>query len=216
MSGGAPDNPNSRANVQQRCASQPSVTVVATPGSQVRDVSPDYIRPAEERVPKGWVGRLMQREGPGILGMLWRILGCEQDVMDAYQDCFCKLASCEGRTHVVRAKAYAYRTASNIAIEMIRTRRRHAAHRQAIVAGTQVACADPAAPQLPADERFPRLREAVTSLPAHLRNVVVLRDLSRMSYRDVARTLGIDPATARVYRRHAIVKLGELLGKGGL
>ena len=56
------------------------------------------------------------------------------------------------------------------------------------------------------------LREAIASLPRYLGNVIVLRDLSRMSYREVGKTLGIDPATARVYRRHAVVKLAELLG----
>ena len=40
----------------------------------------------------------------------------------------------------------------------------------------------------------------------------VLRDLSRLSYEEVGRTLGITPATARVYRRHAVVKLAESLG----
>ena len=58
----------------------------------------------------------------------------------------------------------------------------------------------------------PRLRHAIAQLPAHLRNVIVLRDLSRMPYEEVGRTLGIDPATARVYRRHAVVKLAELIG----
>ena len=31
---------------------------------------------------------------------------------------------------------------------------------------------------------------------------------------EVGKTLGIDPATARVYRRHAVVKLAALLGEG--
>jgi hypothetical protein len=34
-----------------------------------------------------------------------------------------------------------------------------------------------------------------------------------MSYKEVARVLGIEPTTARVYRRHAVVKLAELLGE---
>jgi DNA-directed RNA polymerase specialized sigma24 family protein len=70
----------------------------------------------------------------------------------------------------------------------------------------------------PAEERdegrLDALRDAIGRLPAHLANVVVLRDLSRLSYQDVGRTLGIDPATARVYRRHAVVKLAELLDEG--
>ncbi len=52
-------------------------------------------------------------------------------------------------------------------------------------------------------------------LPDHLRNVVVLRDLSRISYEEIGRMLGIEPTTARVYRRHAVVKLAEILDEGG-
>ena len=47
---------------------------------------------------------------------VWRILGREQDVMDAYQDCFCKLASLPHRPDL-RAGGYACRTATNIAVE---------------------------------------------------------------------------------------------------
>ncbi len=39
-----------------------------------------------------WVLTAMQRHGPALVTMLWRILGSEQDVCDAYQDTFIKLA----------------------------------------------------------------------------------------------------------------------------
>ena len=58
----------------------------------------------------------MDRDGPGIVRMLRRILGNEQDVMDAYQDCFCKLAQRPTGDRPSHARAYAYRTAGNIAM----------------------------------------------------------------------------------------------------
>ncbi|UCC32089.1 MAG: sigma-70 family RNA polymerase sigma factor, partial [Phycisphaerales bacterium] len=149
----------------------------------------------------GWIARLIEREGPGILRMLWRLLGREQDVMDAYQDCFCKLAARGQGRDLASAKSYAYRTAANIAIEMLRVRKRRTAHWPAIVA--QRTDAQDAQPGNSGEEdtggHLERLRDAIGQLPAHLRNVVVLRDLSRMPYNEVGRTLGIDPATARVY-----------------
>ena len=145
--------------------------------------------------------------------MLWRLLGREADVMDAYQDCFCKLASRKKRRGVVNARAYAYRTAANIAIEMIRVRRRHQAHQPAIAVeqGRTRALEDNDSEM---EGRLGPLREAIARLPAHLRNVVVLRELNRFSYAQVGKTLGIEPTTARVYRRHAIVKLAEFLNEG--
>ena len=138
--------------------------------------------------------------------------------MDAYQDCFCKLVLRGSPSDIGSTKAYAYRTAANIAIEMLRSRKRRSAHWPAIAASRAKVHEEGAVAE---DEvsgssrsRATRLREAVTRLPAHLRNVIVLRDLSKMSYAEVAGTLGSEPGTARVYRRHAVVKLAELLGEG--
>jgi len=159
--------------------------------------------------------RLMRTNGAAIVRMLWRILGREQDVLDAYQDCFCKLAARAGRFDPANARAYVFRTATNIAIEMIRMRRRHEAHRPAVAAhrGQHDTVENSEADDAPAD-RSGDLRQAIARLPAHLRNVIVLRDLSRLAYDEVARVLGIEPTTARVYRRHAVVKLAEMLDAG--
>ena len=163
----------------------------------------------------GWIAKLIRKEGPGILRMLWRMLGTEADVMDAYQDCFCKLAARKNHGDLKNPKAYAYRTASNIAVEMIRARGRRRAHWPTVVAERgQLQEADNQSGETDERNRFDDLREAIMALPPHLRNVVLLRDLSRMSYQLVGKTLGIDPATARVYRRHAVVKLAEFLGQG--
>ena len=164
----------------------------------------------------GWVIRVMRKEGPGILRMLWRILGQEQDVMDAYQDCFCKLASRKSGGKIDSAKAYAYRTAGNIAIELIRGRKRRGAHWSAIATSQseRIQADNATRDRRQFDEQLPLLREAIARLPQHLRNVVVLRDMSKMPYAEVGRILGIDAGTARVYRRHAVVKLAELLNEG--
>lgn len=158
---------------------------------------------------KDWAARLLAREGEGILRMLWRLLGCEADVLDAYQDCFCKLAMLTARPGNAQARAYAFRTAANIALDLLRMRKRHDAHWPDVVATRQTNGSEAAHPST--DGRVELLRGAIAALSPHLRSVIVLRDIGRMSYEQVGRTLGIDPATARVYRRHAIVKLTELL-----
>lgn len=168
----------------------------------------------------------MRSDGAGILRLLWRMLGREQDVLDAYQDCFCKLAQRERLDDLRSARAYAYRTASNIATEMIRARLRQRRHWPSVVKQKSAASeaqanpadagrGEPAAPPAETTGPLGGLREALAQLPAHLRNVIVLRDLSQMSYADVARILRIDPATARVYRRHAVVRLAELMTEEG-
>ena len=206
-------NSDSSANAETASASEHGMVSRTVSIPHTRPDSADVSGGAGNRADHGWVVRLIETEGPGILRMLWRILGREQDVMDAYQDCFCKLTACRHRNDLANVKAYAYRTAANIAIELIRTRGRRTAHWPTIAAAQANASADKAVEERD-ESRFSRLREAIGRLPTHLRNVVALRDLSRMSYKEVGRMLGIEAGTARVYRRHAMVKLAELLEEG--
>ncbi len=207
--------PGIDANIQRRDTSESPMTSIggALPQAlRMQDESSESTR-AQSR--HRWVERVMQREGSGIQRLLWRLLGREADVLDAYQDCFCKLAARGKRNIRTNVRAYAYRTASNIAIEMIRSRRRHAAHLPAVAADRNREL-DNANDETvdEADGRFDQLREGIAKLPEHLRNVIVLRDLNRFSYAKVGRMLGIEPTTARVYRRHAVVKLAELACTG--
>lgn len=195
------------ANTGGTEASQSGMTSAA--GRQMVKREPE--RRASGAEPHVWIARVMDRDGLGIVRMLGRILGNEQDVMDAYQDCFCKLAQRPTGKRPANARAYAYRTAGNIAIELIRTRKRRNEHLPAVAEHRRNADGAETGEGLSMD-LADSLREAIASLPRYLSNVIVLRDLSRMSYREVGKTLGIDPATARVYRRHAVVKLAELLG----
>ncbi len=213
MAGGIHGNPRLRANIEPSGTSEGRMSgaVGAIPAPLQHSVNgSDRVAGKADH---GWVARVIDRDGPGILRLLWRLLGREQDVMDAYQDCFCKLAARGKKGGPKNARAYAYRTAINTATEMVRVRSRRGAHWAAIVAERARDAKEDNSEHEEVDGHAP-LREAVAHLPTHLRNVVVLRDLGRLSYNDVGRTLGIDPATARVYRRHAVVKLAELLGAG--
>ena len=208
-----PGGPGFRAsaddNVPSPCASVPMMSGIVS-GIPISMSEPDV---ASEVAPvaHAWVLRVMSSEGPAILRMLWRLLGREADVLDAYQDCFCKLATVGGARRLRNAKAYAYRTAGNVAIEMLRKRKRHKEHQPRVFAATRSASDDAASGGQPPIAEPVALSDAIARLPEHLRNVITLRDLGRMSYDEVGRTLSITPATARVYRRHAIVKLADFL-----
>lgn len=183
----------------------------------------DWVQPAVDRAGEttrqprhGWIVRTMNAEGPAILRMLWRILRCEADVMDAYQDCFCKLARADA-SKLVSARAYVYRTATNIAIEMLRHRTRRRNHLPTIAENAQTRQGEqsPGMDRTNSSDESDSLGRALARLPAHLRNVVIARDFCRHPYKEVAKLLGIDAATARVYRRHAVVKLSELMKEEG-
>ncbi len=188
----------------------PGVSGLAAP--PVADRKRNVPQPAE-RKPFASILRLLQSEGKAILRLLSRLLGSEADVLDAYQDCFCKLADLGGSRKVANPKAYLYRTATNIAIEMLRSGQRRQSHLQRLsqtrreeAVGSEVESFSPG---------IVALRAAIPQLPAHLQNVIVLRDLAGLSYEEVSHMLRINPATARVYRRHAVVRLAELMAQEG-
>jgi RNA polymerase sigma factor (sigma-70 family) len=169
-----------------------------------------------------WILSTMQKHGQELITLLWRILGNEQDVCDAYQDTFLQLAHYDRGQKPEHVKAYIFRTANNVAISMLR--RRIAQRKRispAVVTGKHADTGgfpDPAVPGSPAEELDSKylqesLRCCIAQLPKHLRNVITLRDLAELSYAQIGRILGISAATARVYRCKALQLLTVWMGK---
>ncbi len=162
-----------------------------------------------------WLDELHAAHGAGLRRMLRRMLGNEDEALDVYQDCLHHLARRADSARLRSARAYAYQTAANLATETIRRRGRRAAHWEAIVSDQRrrTASCDGSRLHTTPDRRptTAKLRSAVSGLPKHLRDVIVLRDLSGLPYRQVASILGIQDTTARVYRRQAVIRLESKL-----
>ena len=171
----------------------------------------DYIGsqavPGEQR----WVLSAIQKYGQELINMLWRILGNEQDVCDAYQDTFLQLAHYEGGLKPDNIKAYLFSTANNVAITMLR---RKIAERNRIKRTvTNIIEDNSPIKELNSKLMQEILRESIAKLPEHLREVVVLRDLAEMSYSQISKILKISKGTARVYRCKAIQLLAVWMSK---
>jgi RNA polymerase sigma factor (sigma-70 family) len=157
-----------------------------------------------------WVLSAMRKHGPELVTMLWRILGNEQDVCDAYQTTFLHLAHRDGGEKPRHVKAYLFRTASNAAITMLRQRiieDRRLGDLEKSASTAEVVPGD-----LDSRHLAETLRRCVAQLPEHLRAVVTLRDLAELSYSEVSRIMGISAGTARVYRCKAIQLLATWMG----
>ncbi len=182
-------------------------------------------RPAEAKARSvdgyTWVESVVEQYGPGIRRMLRRMLHSDDEAQEVYQECLYQLLKRSQELLAENPRAYAFRTAANLAVETIRRRRRQNAHWDRVVhaqADHQCARAEAGAgsPDASRPQRAGALRQAVGDLPRHLRDVVLLRDLAQMSYARVADLLGIRPTTARVYRRQAIVRLNGMLSGAGV
>jgi RNA polymerase sigma-70 factor (ECF subfamily) len=159
-----------------------------------------------------WILTAMQDYGPELVTMLWRILGNEQDVCDAYQTTFLRLAHRQGAEKPRQIQAYLFRTAGNAAITMLRrrvTESRTLSNLDAPAASNETAERD-----FDAQILAERLRRRIAELPDHLRTVVTLRDLGELPYAEVARIMGVSTGTARVYRCKAVQLLAAWMNKG--
>jgi len=172
----------------------------------------DFAVPESVPASQRWVLSAMQSHGQDLVTMLWRILGNEQDVCDAYQDTFLRLAHYEGGQKPEHIKAYIFRSASNVAMSMLRHRITERKNLSEAAATRKV---ESPAPVNELNSRYLQesLRCCIVQLPEHLRNVVMLRDLAELSYAQLGRILGISAATARVYRYKAIQLLAVWMSK---
>ena len=187
-------------------------TVVSLPAS-LRGMLAEQAA-ADATVGQKWILSLLQRHGPGVVSVLWRMLGREQDVLDAYQGVVCQLAARGPKGIGINRGGYFYRSAMNAAIEVHRRRRREN-DRLETVARRQASLASSSRPAVNTDHLrlVEQMRSAVLALPKHLRDVVVLRDLAGLDYGRVSAILKITSGTARVYRRQAIIRLSAKLTK---
>jgi RNA polymerase sigma factor (sigma-70 family) len=159
-----------------------------------------------------WVLVTMQEFGPALVTMLWRILGNQEDVCDAYQDTFLHLAHLPNQQKPDNVRAYLFRTASNLAISMLRQKQLVRKYQGSFARDHQSDRNNPVA-EFDSMRLQQQLREAITELPDYLGAVVVLRDLAQMPYTQVAKILGIRTAAARVYRHKAIKLLAKWMSQ---
>lgn len=169
---------------------------------------------AEVKDDQQWILALMRRNGLAVITLLWRMLGSEQDVLDAYQTAICRLTA-RGKDGLgANPSGYFYRTVANAGIEILRSRQRRRACWPTVVDLQRRRSEDRPQPMgLDQKEIIEKMRQAICQLPSHLRNVIVLRELAELPYAQVARILNIRNGTARLYRRDAILRLAEMIGR---
>jgi len=161
-------------------------------------------------VSQRWVLSAMKDHGPALVTMLWRILGNEHDVCDAYQDTFVQLVNCRRRPDNVAA--FVFRSASNTAVQMLRRRKMHRKACRVLAADASI-CVKDSLGDLDSQQLQTALRDQIARLPESLRGVVLLKDLAELPYAQVARILGISVPTARVYRCRAIQMLAAWMAQ---
>ena len=180
----------------------------------IRGVSWDFGLVETVEQSQQWVLSAMQSHGESLVTMLWRIFGNEADVCDVYQQTFLNLAHYEGNQKPVNVHAYLFRSATNIAISMLRRKQIRQQSVQVMAQSREMTKNVDYAGELDARVLQEKLRDAISKIPDYLRDVVILRDIAELPYAQIAKILEISAATARVYRYKAITLLATMIDKG--
>jgi RNA polymerase sigma-70 factor (ECF subfamily) len=155
-----------------------------------------------------WIVVYRQLEKP-LYNVVYRVIWHAAESQDVVQDAFLR---CWRRKDDIRAdgfKALLFRTALNLASNR---RRRTRLWRM-----IGVAALDDVADENTAHESIGKpVRAALDSLPAALRDVVLLTELAGMTYPEIAQVLGIAEGTVGSRRTRALALLRERLEAQGV
>ena len=137
---------------------------------------------------------------PILRGYLQKRFPSLPDHDDIVQEAYIRLLRAEGNCHLTCAKAFLFTVARNVAIDLLRRRQATGHDRISDLAETRVLDeTDSAAESLERQQRHEVLIEAMASLPDRCREVLMLRCLDGLAYKEIAQRLQISPNTVKVH-----------------
>lgn len=154
---------------------------------------------------------LVRRYETFVFRIAFDVLRAEDDAADAAQDAFLKLwRGASGWRGECEVKTWIYRIAKTSALDRARSRASRTTVPLEDVTDTADASPTPDE-ELERRERVRAVREAIAELPEAYREVIVMRELHGMSYREIAEAAGIDMGTVKSRISRARAELGEIL-----
>jgi RNA polymerase sigma-70 factor, ECF subfamily len=155
---------------------------------------------------------IVNENGPLVWRTAYRLLANHADSADCFQETFLAALELSRRQPVRNMAGLLVRLATTRAIDRLRQRGRQ--EQRPADAAERRQSAGPSDPheEVQAQELVGQLREAIGQLPPQEAKVFCLRYLSEMSYRQIARELGIGTSVVGVSLYRAKAKLREALG----
>lgn len=153
-----------------------------------------------------------ERHAASLLRFLTGLTGNVEDAQDCLQATFATLQEKGGSTAAATRKAWLFRVAHNEAMQLFRRRKLDQPGVLAARRAPQATSTDSPADQLLRQERLQRVRHEMDQLPAELLEVVKLRIIEDLRFREIAQRLQIPLGTALGRMQTALRKLAQQLG----
>lgn len=156
-----------------------------------------------------WLRSVHQAYGPSLYRYALALTCSVEDAQDAVQEVFARIARESKRfTEVRNVRAYLFAATRNSSYSILRGRRRSEALHEAVCLDLAAACA-PQARQISATIMV--VREAIAQLSIEQREVLVLKILDQMTFKEIAQTVKAPMNTVAGRYRYGIEKLRKAL-----
>jgi RNA polymerase sigma-70 factor (ECF subfamily) len=151
---------------------------------------------------------IIEKYGPAVWQTSYRLLGNRADAADCFQETFVCALEFSRRQPIRNFSALLMRLATTRAIDQLRKRFHRSGHNVASADWVAVPSTNPGPVQTAQQqELIDRLRESLIKLPPAEAQIFCMRYLNDMSYRQIAKELGIKTNTAGVLLHRARAKL---------
>lgn len=147
-----------------------------------------------------WFSLHVQPYEPALRAYLQKRFPALPDHDDLVQETYVRTLRAYEGGRVTHPKAFLFTTARNAAIDLFRRRRGQAHEELSELAALPVLDEAPGAGEtLEREQRLEALLEAMLALPERCRQVMMLRHLDGLAYKEIAVRLGISPETVKVH-----------------
>ena len=147
-----------------------------------------------------WFSAHVQPYEPALRAYLQKRFPALPDHDDLLQETYIRTLRAYEGGRVTHAKAFLFTTARNAAIDLFRRRRGHNHDELSDVAAMPILDDTPGVNEsIEREKRLDVLLEAILALPERCRQVMMLRHLDGLSYKEIAVRLGISPETVKVH-----------------
>jgi len=155
---------------------------------------------------------------PSLRAYLHNRFPALHDHDDIVQEAYVRLLHAKREGKLTCTKAFLFTVARNLAIDMFRRRKRTATHEPISELAELPVLEGPSdiSASIERQQRIEVLFDAVLSLPERCREVVMLRHMDGMSYKEVAEHLGISPNTVKVHLVKGVSDCTTFMRKRGL
>jgi RNA polymerase sigma factor (sigma-70 family) len=164
-----------------------------------------------------WFAEEVQPHEPALRAYLHARFPSVSDHDDLVQEAYARLLRAKAAGNVRYARAFLFTTARNAALDLFRRRRAMPLHavtefNESFVLDQSPGVADILCQQQELDV----LADAVHALPDRCREVIMLRYIDGLSYKEIAAQLGISPETVKVHMAKGMRRCAAFFKQRGL